>query len=460
MHNGTMPSRQSGQALVLDLLLLLASTLGLVFLFSAGQVLHSRQRLDNAADAAAYSAAVWRARALNFIAYSNRAIIAQEVAVAQAVTLASWSRYFETFAETAESISRAYPPLIPVMSAIAEIAEASRRTAVTTSELETGWRAGPVVGYKALLLRSQAMLHRSADTFGLGAVANEVARANDSRFFAFAMSDAGAYEAFTRVHASHEDRLRTADIVRSALDPFTTGPRELDLPLPLPSSCIGRTANPDHWVRWYRKRGGTTLSADLDRWEADDTGSMHDWRSRRFFSGCNEREQMPIGWGVAAAGEDTGTSADVSTWGRAIGYRPNASASKNPAGYRRAINDAGGSWDDGQSYDGIARIRELAYDRLGNPAYPSSRVAVLARMEGRSVRTARAIGAASGRLSLTENFAGNRIWSVSTGEVFFRPPPAAGGRIEYASLLTPYWQARLVEPDARERAAAQSYVDR
>ncbi len=75
--------RQRGQALVLALVLMFAGLLGLFFMFSTGQVSASRQRLTNAADAAAYSAALWRARVLNFHAYANRAIVAQEAAVAR-----------------------------------------------------------------------------------------------------------------------------------------------------------------------------------------------------------------------------------------------------------------------------------------------------------------------------------------------------------------------------------------
>ena len=54
-----------GQALVLCLVLLFAGALGLYFMFSTAQVSSTRHRLNNAADAAAWSAALWRARVLN-----------------------------------------------------------------------------------------------------------------------------------------------------------------------------------------------------------------------------------------------------------------------------------------------------------------------------------------------------------------------------------------------------------
>ena len=47
-------------------------------------------KLQNTADAAAYSAAVLQARDYNFAAYTNRAMVANQVTVAQAVSLRSW----------------------------------------------------------------------------------------------------------------------------------------------------------------------------------------------------------------------------------------------------------------------------------------------------------------------------------------------------------------------------------
>ena len=62
--------------------------------FSTGQVTTARMRLVNATDAAAYSAGLWRARAFNYYAYSNRAIIFNEVAIAQTATLVSYGLHY------------------------------------------------------------------------------------------------------------------------------------------------------------------------------------------------------------------------------------------------------------------------------------------------------------------------------------------------------------------------------
>ena len=67
---------QAGQSLFVALGLLLAGGAVLFSMFSAGQVAAAKQRLTDTADASAYSAGLWRARVLNYHAYSNRAIIA------------------------------------------------------------------------------------------------------------------------------------------------------------------------------------------------------------------------------------------------------------------------------------------------------------------------------------------------------------------------------------------------
>jgi Flp pilus assembly protein TadG len=87
------PRHQHGQSLLV-LVVLLGALLGaLWWTVEAGSAVNEKQRLANAADAAALSAAVWQARALNFDAYTNRAIVANEAALAQSVSLRSWSSY-------------------------------------------------------------------------------------------------------------------------------------------------------------------------------------------------------------------------------------------------------------------------------------------------------------------------------------------------------------------------------
>ncbi|MDZ7736784.1 MAG: pilus assembly protein TadG-related protein [Gammaproteobacteria bacterium] len=65
----------------------------LITLYNAGKLTSEKMQLQNAADAAAYSVSVIEARDLNFMSYINRAMVANEVAVGQMVSMVSWIRY-------------------------------------------------------------------------------------------------------------------------------------------------------------------------------------------------------------------------------------------------------------------------------------------------------------------------------------------------------------------------------
>jgi hypothetical protein len=87
--------KQSGQAMVYGLFMLMAGLAALFFLFNVGQLTREKTKLVNTSDAVAYSAGVMHARSMNFAAYTNRALVADEIAIAQSVSLASWGKYLE-----------------------------------------------------------------------------------------------------------------------------------------------------------------------------------------------------------------------------------------------------------------------------------------------------------------------------------------------------------------------------
>ncbi|MDB5809173.1 MAG: hypothetical protein JWN94_1295 [Betaproteobacteria bacterium] len=106
MISGPARNAQRGQALVFVTIVILAVLLALVTMFSMGQLTTEKMRLQNTADAAAYSAAVAQARDYNFSAYTNRAMIANQVAMAQLVGLTAWVRnYDDTFRTLTPQVS-------------------------------------------------------------------------------------------------------------------------------------------------------------------------------------------------------------------------------------------------------------------------------------------------------------------------------------------------------------------
>ncbi|HZI16019.1 MAG TPA: pilus assembly protein TadG-related protein [Myxococcus sp.] len=71
--------RQEGQALVLAALMVLVMSIAVLTTVNIGQHVHERIRLQNTADAAAYSMAAMEARAFNFYAYANRTQVSHYV---------------------------------------------------------------------------------------------------------------------------------------------------------------------------------------------------------------------------------------------------------------------------------------------------------------------------------------------------------------------------------------------
>ncbi len=90
MSNGINIQNQQGQAIVYTLIFTVVILLSVLMLYNSGKLTSEKMKLQNAADATAYSISVLEARDLNFTAYTNRAMIGNEIAIAQLVGLYSW----------------------------------------------------------------------------------------------------------------------------------------------------------------------------------------------------------------------------------------------------------------------------------------------------------------------------------------------------------------------------------
>jgi hypothetical protein len=66
----------------------------LLFLYNQGQLTSHRVQLENAADATVYSQAKLAARNQNFVSYTNRAMVANEISIGQVNALMSWARRY------------------------------------------------------------------------------------------------------------------------------------------------------------------------------------------------------------------------------------------------------------------------------------------------------------------------------------------------------------------------------
>lgn len=451
---------QQGQALVFGLCLLLLASLLLFFQFSAGQVTAAKLRLLNATDAAAYSAGLWRARAMNYYAYSNRAIIANEVAIAQAATMVSYAKFLERFSDNVNDVAQYIPYVGQVSEAIKEVAYWVSQVTQYTALGETTARSL----YIQALAASQELMFAATHPVVLSRIAAEVARENDRRFFAFTLPlhlDPAFADMTARYEGSDRDRLKS--VVLESLDGYSSN-RDADL-AEIP--CLVKLA----------RRGATELirdhdTAELERWQAYDTLSLH---TRRTFS-CSTRERQAFGWGAAEIARDAKNELDaLSTLGPLINSgdvglepalsgaaTPSASKRANPRAYQEASDEI---WVSSQ-YRGIATIRELDFANndvvKANIRFPLMRVGVMGWIQSaNAVGTVAARGLAAGRVVPVDRFSGRDsavMGAVSAAEVYFRRPPQAPARSEYASLYSPYWQVRLAQVPQAFRQAAAGYL--
>lgn len=446
---------QSGQALVVGMFLLLVGSLAVLFFFSSGQVTAEKTRVTNTADAAAYSGALWRARILNYDAYSNRAIIAHEVAIAQAVTLVSWTQYVKTLSSNLATVASIYPPAGAVARAIARTANLVARETQRVAPIDIRARDS----FVRILVASQDLLHVSAIP-ATWSVAEEVTNANDPNFGLRAILVGDGFLGLTEKY-SGESRWRQARVIEDSLDVFVRDRRFQKTILPAP--CLPPL------TRWeLRKAGGTGISS-LQRWEAADAHSL--WASsgywRRFRCRWSHLE-IPLGWGAADSPGLRRDASPRSPWRATYGWDNSENANFGSA---RSINPwatdlAVARTQHLAGYTGIPLMRDLARVRPGrvgptDPSDPRPRYAVMVSRDGSGLRTASTIGV-GGRLSPEEHLAAGGLHQLSAAELYFMRPrnfinnrsTRADGKQEYASLYNPFWQARLTAPTPAERAQA------
>jgi uncharacterized membrane protein (Fun14 family) len=89
--------RENGQSAVFVLLFLGILLISLNFIYKQGRITSDKMEMQNAADAVAYSISLTEARDLNFAAYLNRAMVANEVAIGQLLGLASWAQLVTSY---------------------------------------------------------------------------------------------------------------------------------------------------------------------------------------------------------------------------------------------------------------------------------------------------------------------------------------------------------------------------
>lgn len=125
---------QRGYTMVLFLAFIAAVLLAGMALYDSSTVATERIKMQNTADATAFSTINVITRDMNFIAYTNRAMVANQVAIGQAVGLSSWIHMISDAAKGLDNVGSAvsWVPYVgqvikKVTSAVKKAAKASKK---------------------------------------------------------------------------------------------------------------------------------------------------------------------------------------------------------------------------------------------------------------------------------------------------------------------------------------------
>lgn len=504
----------AGQALVLFVTFLGVLCLAVILLFNTGQVVNKKVRLTNAVDAAAYSVAAEEARKLNFAAYMNRGRVANEVAVAQLVSVWSYYNFVQNHVEMHREISQ-WLAMIPIVNIIAgpinaaytgiDTALDTARTPIhnvvkigvrTLDEINGGLAmaadeviasGGDETGQIAAVSLADAVLERNDPHAELApsarsVLSGQVASAHDVFIQRFELPRRGTT-------SRGMDRYR--NVVMESRDWFSRD-RNSVLPV-IPEISVGPlTAGLS-----VREHGGTDM-VEYDRWAGLDAMSLVPKLTAEQeicfpFAGCETIEvdvsppDVPWGGGGAQAVE--------SNRGQAFDeYRDGAgfdSARNYEGAHYKPYNDVGSmplaaAWARNlpvpkdhprseaylEDYEGLRDYDDIEAGRALTPE-DGPVFTVYARSGSEQLRTSDRIGL-GGRNGATTHLAGSEAnaeyTALASAQVYFSRPMALdqfkrrlfGKQREHAgladvgeagSLFSPFWQARLVETGRDTRAS-------
>ena len=389
---------ESGQVAPVALFGILIASAVLALLFNTSQKVTAKSLVANAADAAAYSGAVWTARHLNFIAYTNRAMIANHAAVGHFVSYVSWIRYIDDSIDYIDRVAQWIPYVGQYIDAVGQVAgevrqgtEHAARIAIPAID---GWNAT----FRAAQVETQASLApehlrelmaqtvsayhpaiRINDSGDLGALPAELRILLEAQL----LEQAGAVPAFVQRYTAGNDRNSASELIGASL---------------LVNDDVKRWIGGDRGWRQnllaaqIRKRGSSSGTQ----------GSSHaDWKSA---DELQHRQLNFDGW---------------ERW-RRVGDKTSTASAREFA----------------SNYAGVPNY----YNVTGAPGDKALAIVALATLRQASVATVKLSGMRTTDAPIS-------VAALARIE-FHRPGAGAfttltGNRQEYANLFNPFWEAHL-----------------
>ncbi|MBV6271673.1 hypothetical protein KVP09_01895 [Alcaligenaceae bacterium CGII-47] len=424
---------QDGQVLVLGMLVAALLSVALLRYFSAAQVLAAKSRQVHGLDAATYSGALIQARALNMLAYLNRAQLAHQVAMAHLTTLGSWALYGGA---QASQLARGNPPA----HLIGMLFGADHGRAYLAASRASG--LGAWASSSGALGEAHAAHNRFVhDVYG------EVSESVVNGL------PAARLAAIQTVLARHYPESEPSDFKVTVSADDWPGFTQRMTPVSQLHPLVARIASlyaflaprnhtaANNWVvsercptlrHQLRRRGSTQMDA-AGRWQSSDTQSYHALRSNRWI-GCYYREYA-MGWA----------------------WVPGAAAQRIDGAYSDAVPENFAEQDFWRWVQEATQWNLL--DERDNPMANSY------AMRSRPIWNAGGLapyydvavvgtqGVAGFSVGLTRPGPEDTlVHAQSAAQTYFaRPDQRLDGQYEGAHLFHPYWHARLASPGRDKR---------
>lgn len=464
--------RQHGQALPLILVFLIVMCVGLLVTFNTSQVVNRKVELTNTADAAAISVAAEQARAWNMASYMNRGRVANEVAVAQIVSINSWLTQLNVTAQNIEDLARVigmfFPPIQAAAQAINAAETVFRQFRNNALRPASAAAIAGLDGANTAYARVASLMVETAGTVDAIDTARKVVEANSPHAELSPKALAVLGGQLYRATGTYLDDYT----VRGGAGARSTGGERYRNVVMESRDRFTRNRK-DDWIV-VDANGGTDL-VDYDRWSAVDVNEVDitigldafkipvgwggaqavDSRQPRFFPGMNNGR----GWNSPYDGKrhrayNGVTSRSIAGriidrnngWPRTGGKRRDAYFT----GYRNGIAH--------NYHDVKAGYAETpASHKKSGPIYT-----VEVQSAASELRTSSRIGVGAGRMELKDEARSGQMRAMSSAQVYFsRPYNNAAFRrtvwgktdrqFEMGSLFSPYWQPRLVETPTEVR---------
>lgn len=510
------PRKQRGQVIPMTVIFIAAVLLSLWVMYDSGQIMTEKIRLQNTVDSVAYSSATLVARDLNFIAYTNRAMVANQVAIGQMVGLSSWAAMMKTMGRNLDYFGTLVAWVPGIGQAIKAYTQAVKQATKVLANI-TDEVAEEVIPLNDEVIRAlsaaQQTFHRGMQgtipRFG-----RRIARRNDPQARPVTFGLVGPGAAFANW---------SGQIGQQYDNPGRYGPRLAKKRYAEFEKIINQSRDPFSRRRSYHmghplsgpgydteKRGGSDLIRSADPysgkyewdWTAMDTVSLDVEIGKTPF-GCALCFHVPLGWGAAHALQQTGRyfnydpSSNYGEEGQAagggqpprctgrdcrVGGDKEQPVRSGGQGHRQRVypffqsrrSRWGSAWDNDNAAE-LASYEHARHDLTGSDelhglqpfyAFRDSGQAhdygpgIIVLYEKDAADMALAADTAATRAGILDTGTrGSFITAAAKARPYFaRPTDLAqfarlDGRYEYGNLYNPFWQPRLVKLSSVEKTA-------